>query len=313
MKQRTLKHEVIFEGIGVHSGSVSCIVLKPAPKDFGIVFTNPLFPDNSFKIGSVIPEVAMQATVLKNDKWVLSTTEHLLAAILGVGLDNVLIQVAGPEHHQAHQLVEIPIMDGSAAPFVHGILDCGLQEQDADKKYLTPKQILKFEDAKSGRVIEIHPAEKIASQTNLAGTNSVETNISRDYSTDLYLSYTADFAHKLVGNSQLDCLLTQEFFANEIAPARTFGFLEQLPQMRKLGIAKGTSLGNTVVLSNDGFLNETRFEDECVRHKVLDLIGDLSLLGFPLAGKVIAAKTGHSFNREVVNHYISNSDQWLVV
>jgi UDP-3-O-[3-hydroxymyristoyl] N-acetylglucosamine deacetylase len=319
LKQRTLKRDVIFEGIGVHSGVASCVILKPAPKDFGIVFANPLFPDSVFKIGSVIPEVAMQATVLKNDKWILSTTEHLLAAIIGVGLDNVLIQISGPgiesvtgpEHHQKHNhhsehhhnhnpehhLVEIPIMDGSAVPFVHGILDCGFQEQDAAKKYLTPKQALKFEDSKSGRFIEIHPAQ---------------VNVDQNYSTNLNLSYTADFAHKLVGNSQLDCLLTQEFFANEIAPARTFGFLEQLPQMRKLGIAKGTSLGNTVVLSNEGFLNETRFEDECIRHKVLDLIGDLSLLGLPLTGKVIAAKTGHSFNREVIVHYISNPDLWRV-
>ena len=289
MQQKTLKGEVVFEGIGVHSAQLSKVVLKPAEQGFGIVFTNPAFPDDVFKIGSVIPEVAMQATVLKNDKWVLSTTEHLLAAILGVGLDNVLVQVSG----LAQGLIEIPIMDGSAAPFVQGILECGLLEQPAAKKYLTPKQVLKFEDTKTGRFIEIHPAEH--------------------FTTDLFLNYTADFAHKLVGNCQFNSLLTQEIFAHEIAPARTFGFLEQLPQMRKLGIAKGTSLGNTVVLSNEGFLNETRFDDECVKHKVLDLMGDLSLLGLALSGKVVAAKTGHSFNREVVVHYISNPDQWLVI
>ncbi|MFA6534639.1 MAG: UDP-3-O-acyl-N-acetylglucosamine deacetylase [Candidatus Babeliales bacterium] len=282
-QQKTLKQEVVFEGIGVHSGQLARVVLKPAAQDFGIVFTNTAFPDAVFKIGSVIPEVAMQATVLKNSIWALSTTEHLLAAIVATGLDNVLIEVSG---------FEIPIMDGSAAPFVQGFLDCGFQLQNAVKKYITPKEKLRFED-KAGRFIEIYPAQ--------------------DKSTDLHISYTADFANKLVGNSQFECLLTPEFFAQNIAPARTFGFLEQLPQMRKLGIAKGTSLGNTVVLSNEGFLNETRFEDECVRHKVLDLIGDLSLLGLSLAGKVIAAKTGHSFNREVVVHYISNPDQWRVI
>lgn len=282
-QQSTLKNEVIFEGIGVHSGLLTKIILKPAPQDSGIVFTSPAFSDDVFKIGTVVPEIAMQATVLKNNSWMLSTTEHLLAAIIGVGLDNVLIEVFG---------AEVPIMDGSAAPFVQGILDCGVNVQDMPKKYLTPRQVLKFED-KTGRFIEIHPAQ--------------------DNSTDLHLNYTSEFANKFVGNSQFECVLTPEFFAQNIAPARTFGFLEQLPQMRKLGIAKGTSLGNTVVLSNDGFLNETRFDDECVRHKVLDLIGDLSLLGLPLAGKVIAAKTGHSFNREVVVHYISNPDQWRVV
>lgn len=284
MQQCTLKQEVIFEGIGVHSGQLCRIVLKPAAQDFGIVFINPKFPDSVFKIGAVIPEIAMQATVLKNSIWALSTTEHLLAAIIGIGLDNVLIEVHG---------FEIPIMDGSAAPFVQGILDSGFQTQNVPKKYLTPKEVLKFEDNKTGRFIEIHPAQ--------------------DKSTDLHVSYTADFANKLVGNSQFECILIPEFFVQNIAPARTFGFLEQLPQMRKLGIAKGTSLGNTVVLSHEGFLNETRFEDECVRHKVLDLIGDLSLLGLSLAGKVIAAKTGHSFNREIVVHYISNPDLWRVI
>ncbi|MFH1254613.1 MAG: UDP-3-O-acyl-N-acetylglucosamine deacetylase [bacterium] len=313
MQQRTLKQEVIFEGIGVHSGQLAKIVLKPADHDFGIVFTNPAFPDAVFKIGSVIPEVAMQATVLKNSSWALSTTEHLLAAIVAIGLDNVLIEVSG---------FEIPIMDGSAASFVQGILDSGFHVQNAVKKYLTPKQMLKFED-KAGRFIEIYPAQdNYPAQINQhaqdscsahANHNAQVNHLDQNKSTDLLISYTADFANKLVGNSQFQCLLTPEFFAQNIAPARTFGFLEQLPQMRKLGIAKGTSLGNTVVLSNEGFLNETRFEDECVRHKVLDLIGDLSLLGLSLSGKVIAAKTGHSFNREVVVHYISNPDKWQVV
>ncbi len=301
-QQSTLKNEVIFEGIGVHSGQLSKIILKPAAQDSGIVFTNPAFPNDVFKIGSVIPEVAMQATVLKNSSgWMLSTTEHLLAAIVATGLDNVLIEVHG---------VEIPIMDGSASPFVQGILDCGFQFQNVAKKYITPKEKLRFED-KTGRFIEIYPAQD---NHPVQGNHPTQDNYtSQDNSPALHLIYTADFAHKLVGSSQFECILTPEFFAQNIAPARTFGFLEQLPQMRKLGIAKGTSLGNTVVLSNEGFLNETRFDDECVRHKVLDLIGDLSLLGLSLAGKVIAAKTGHSFNREVVVHYISNPDQWRVM
>lgn len=282
--QRTLKHEVIFEGIGIHSGQPAKIVLRPAEPNTGIIFSNVQFPDHVFKIGSVIPEVAMLATVLKNDKWVLSTTEHLLAAILGIGLDNVLIQVYG---------VEIPIMDGSASSFVQEIQRCGLQVQNEPKKYLTPKEVLKFEDIKTGRFIHIYPA-----QNNF---------------TALLMNYTGEFTNKLVGNANFECTLTNEFFAQNIAPARTFGFLEQLPQMRKMGVAKGTSLGNTLVLSNEGFLNEPRFQDECIRHKVLDLIGDLGLLGLPIVGKVIAAKTGHSFNREVVVHYISNPDLWEVI
>jgi UDP-3-O-[3-hydroxymyristoyl] N-acetylglucosamine deacetylase len=283
MQQKTLKQEVIFEGIGVHSGQPAKIVLSPAEPNHGIMFANSQFPDDVFKIGSVIPEVAMLATVIKNNRWMLSTTEHLLAAIVSLGLDNVLIHVFG---------VEIPIMDGSAAAFVQGIQEVGFQVQDAPKKYLTPKEVLKFED-KSGRLIHVYPAQ--------------------DNSTELLINYTGDFTNKLVGDGKFECTLTSEFFTDQIAPARTFGFLEQLPQMRKMGVAKGTSLGNTLVLSNEGFLNEPRFQDECIRHKVLDLIGDLGLLGLPLAGKVIAAKTGHSFNREVVLSYISNPEKWRII
>ena len=287
--QTTLNKAIIFEGIGVHSGLSVRVVLKPATANFGIVFINPKFPGESFKIGSVIPEVAMQATVLKQKSWILSTVEHLLAAISSVGLDNVLIEIDG---------FEVPILDGSALPFVQGFLAAGLKVLQAPRKYITPKQDLRFEDAKTGRYIEIKPAKQSA-----VGVFVYE----------LEIDYIADFNHNLIGNSNFKCTLTPDVFANDISPARTFGFLEQLPQVRKHGLAKGTSLGNTVVLSNEGFLNELRFEDECVRHKVLDLIGDLALVGLPLIGQVKACKTGHNFNREVVVHYIFNPDQWLII
>lgn len=287
--QTTLNKEVIFEGIGVHSGLSVRVVLKPAAASFGVVFVNPKFTGESFKIGSVIPEIAMQATVLKQKSWMLSTVEHLLAAIFSVGLDNVLIEIDG---------FEVPILDGSSLPFVQGILNDGLKNLQVPKRYLTPKHDLRFEDAKTGRYIEIKPAKQSADGAVVH---------------ELEIDYMADFNHKLIGSSNFKCTLTSDVFVSDISPARTFGFLEQLPQVRKHGLAKGTSLGNTVVLSNEGFLNELRFEDECVRHKVLDLIGDLGLLGLPLIGQVKACKTGHNFNREVVVHYISNPDQWLII
>jgi UDP-3-O-[3-hydroxymyristoyl] N-acetylglucosamine deacetylase len=205
-----------------------------------------------------------------------------------VGLDNILIEIDG---------FEVPILDGSALPFAQVILDAGLQEQSVIKKYVTSRQVLRFEDSKTDRFIEIVPAIQASD---------------RSFACELKIDYSADFNHKLIGASNFNCVLTQDFFIKEIAPARTFGFLEQLPMIRKHGLAKGTSLGNTVVLSNEGFLNEPRFEDECIRHKVLDLIGDLGLLGLQLIGQVKACKTGHNFNREVVASFISNPEKWQV-
>lgn len=282
--QKTLQREVIFEGIGIHSAQPSKIVLKPAPSDFGVVFENPLFPNEVFKIGSVSPEVSVQATVVKSSKWILSTIEHLLATLTALGVDNVLIEVNGSE---------IPILDGSALGFVQEILDCGFVQQRSVKRFLTPRERLKFEDNKNGRIIEIYPMQ--------------------DDDKRLHLDYTAEFSNNLVGCSQLQCVLTSDFFVQDIAPARTFGFLEQIKQIRELGLGKGTSLGNTLVLSKEGFLNEPRFENECVRHKVLDLIGDIGLLGLTLAGRVVAVKTGHSFNREIVSHYLSKPDSWEII
>lgn len=286
--QKTLKKDIVFEGIGVHSGIASTIILHPASANSGIVFSNPKCPSEQFKIGSTIPEVAMQATVLKQKSWMLSTVEHLLAAIISVGLDNVLIEVNG---------FEIPILDGSALPFAQAILEAGLQEQPTTKKYITPKHVLRFEDLKTGRSLEIVPAQTLSDGR---------------FDFELKIDYVADFTHKLIGSANFSCTVTSAFFVKEIAPARTFGFLEQLPQIRQYGLAKGTSLGNTVVLSNDGFLNEPRFDDECVRHKILDLIGDLGLLGLQLVGTVKACKTGHNFNREVVVSFISNPEEWII-
>lgn len=287
--QSTLNKEIIFQGIGVHSGLAVNVVLKPAVADSGIIFFNPKFPGETFKIGSVVPEVAMQATVLKQKTWMLSTVEHLLAAIISVGLDNVFVEIDG---------FEVPILDGSALPFAQAILDTGLQEQSSQKRYITPKEVIRFDDPKTGRFIEIIPATR-------------QSNGSFDYK--LKIDYIADFTHKLIGAANFSCEVNRDFFVREIAPARTFGFLEQLPQIRKYGLAKGTSLGNTLVLSNEGFLNEPRFDDECVRHKVLDLIGDLGLLGLQIVGHVKACKSGHNFNREVAASLISNPEKWMII
>lgn len=286
-RQKTIKKEIIFNGIGVHSGKGVSVAIKPASVNSGIIINNKEFPNDKIKIGEIIPEAAMHATVIKNSKFFISTIEHLMAAIVWLEIDNVIIETLG---------YEIPILDGSAAPFVYGLLDIQIVEQDEECKFLTPKEDLLFKDEKD-RLIEILPAKQTL----------------KGFDKNLYINYHADFEHPLVGKSNLNTVITKDFFIEQIAPARTFGFLEQLPFLKQHDLAKGTSLGNTVVIGQDDFLNDQRYRDEFIKHKLLDLLGDLGLLGKRLAGTVRAKKTGHSFNRLVVEHFIKNPDKWILI
>jgi UDP-3-O-[3-hydroxymyristoyl] N-acetylglucosamine deacetylase len=281
MNQKTIKSDIFFEGIGVHSGTRSTVTLRPAEANAGIVLLNKNFSDHPIIIGACIPEQAMHATVIKNTKWAVSTVEHLFAALSGLEIDNISVEIEGPE---------VPIMDGSALPFVQAIKTTGIVEQEGHKQYLTPKEKLII--AEDGRYMEISPA--------------------LDYSPLLTFDYTVEFEHPLIEGNRLEGIFSPSFFIDEIAPARTFGFLEQLPFLRKHGLAKGTTLGNTVVVGDNMFLNNRRFPDEFIRHKFLDLIGDLALLGKNLAGTIKAHKTGHNFNRKVVEHWITHPDKWMV-
>jgi len=279
--QQTIKNPVTFSGIGVHSGIQSSVTVHPADEGTGIVFRHATAP-KTMKVGTIVPVDAMHATVLKHEDWFISTVEHLLAAIWVLGIDNAVLEIRGNE---------IPILDGSALPFMQGLTDAGLVAQGLSKAWLTPKQTLTFADA-HGRSLVIEPS--------LQNTH------------DLNVSYTTTFAHPLAGNGVWKGLITPEVFYTDLAPARTFGFLDQLPFLRHHKLAQGTSLGNTVVIGEE-LLNDMRMPDECVRHKVLDLIGDLSLLGTGLLGSIVAQKTSHNFNRLVIEHFIKHPEEWVVV
>lgn len=286
--QKTIKEEIVFSGIGVHSGVQCSVTLKPAEHDHGIVICSAHNPEKRFLLGSVIPVVAMHATVINSNGWMVSTVEHLLAAIMGLGIDNLIIEVDGPE---------VPILDGSSLPFVQEIMSRGITLQSSQKTFLTPQSVLKFEDGK-GRILEITPAQK---------------NEDGSFDTNLHVEYEADFSSALIKDPVIAGNVTTVFFCDDIAPARTFGFLEQLPFLRQHGLAQGSSLGNTVVIGEGEFVNKLRFSNECVRHKFLDLIGDLGLLGKSLCGTVKAKKTGHSFNRKVVEHFVNHPSDWLLI
>jgi len=287
-QQKTINNVITFEGIGVHTGLPARVTLYPAEPNSGLRIVNKSFPLEPMEIGTVVPEHAMHATVVKQKSWFVSTIEHLMAAIIVAEIDNLIIEIDG---------VEVPILDGSALPFIQKILDTGTREQEVRKTFLTPRNFLKFEDPQ-GRYIEITPAQELSSGV-------------RDMT--LFVDYKAEFNHPLAGSPVLQGAVTCDFFINQVAPARTFGFLDQLPFLRQHGLAKGTSLGNTVVIGQEELLNDMRIHDECVRHKFLDLIGDLSLLGKNLIGSIKAHKTGHSFNRLVIEHYIKHPEQWELV
>jgi UDP-3-O-[3-hydroxymyristoyl] N-acetylglucosamine deacetylase len=261
--QTTIQKSISFSGIGVHSGNVTSVTLNPASLGLGIVFKNAKNLESIITVGKVIPEVAMHATVIRGDQnnsWAVSTIEHLMAAISMMGIDHLEIVVDG---------AEIPILDGGALPFVHGIVDAGLVFFDIPKRFITPTG-------------------------------------------ELSIDYNAEFMHPLAGPSTFFSVINQDVFMHEIAPARTFGHLEQLPFLRQHGLARGTSLGNTVVIGQE-LLNDMRFADECVRHKVLDLLGDMSMAGTRIAGAIKATKTGHAFNRLVALHVIQHPEKWDVL
>ncbi|MBD3231561.1 UDP-3-O-[3-hydroxymyristoyl] N-acetylglucosamine deacetylase [Candidatus Dependentiae bacterium] len=290
MNQRTIQKEVSFQGIGVHFGAESLVTLKPASENTGIVFISPRFPMEKIVLGQVIPENAMHASVIRNKEFIVSTVEHLMASISAFSIDNLIIEVQG---------LEVPILDGSALPFVCAIEQAGILEQNIKKNFLTPKKELNFEEQKNGRFITIKPAEYFEESCS--------------YDKNLYFKYFADFKHPLVQKDNLYGVLDNEYFSGYLASARTFGFLEQLPFLRRHGLAKGTTLGNTVVIGEEEFLNDKRFENEFIRHKLLDLFGDLALLGKNLIGSIVAQKTGHNFNRQVIQHYIENPDMWYLI
>lgn len=283
--QKTIKKMISLSGIGVHSGLPATITCYPASGNTGIRFYHTKHNNHPLIIGTIIPEQAQHATVIKNAHWNLSTIEHLLAALAGVGIDNIDIVINGNE---------IPIFDGSAAPFVYAFYQSGTMVQAYKKKYIRPKEPIIIQDTQ-GRLLSVAPIDLEALHKPLS------------------INYTADFFHPAFASQQFSCTLSEKEFTQSVAPARTFGFLEQLPFLRQKNLAHGSSLGNTVVLSGENILTKMRYENECIRHKVLDLFGDITLLGLPLKAKIEARKTSHDFNRALIENYLTQSNNWDII
>ncbi|MEW6675385.1 MAG: UDP-3-O-acyl-N-acetylglucosamine deacetylase [Nitrospirota bacterium] len=277
--QRTLKKEVSFEGIGLHTGRYATVSLKPAPRDTGIIFVR---ADKGITIKAHICSVTDTAfsTTLGYNGTRIRTVEHILATLSGLGIDNLFIEVNGPE---------IPILDGSSTELINIILRGGIAKQGKKRQYIKITRPVILYDGHSEIAALPYDGKRI--------------------------TYRIYFNHRLLGEQKLSLELTEEIFAREIAPARTFGFLKDVEHLRANGFVKGGSLDNAIILGSNGVLNSSglRFKDEFVRHKMLDLIGDFSLLGFPIYGHIVASKSGHTTNLKFLKKLLSYQDCWEIV
>jgi len=274
--QQTLAAAISFSGVGLHTGTSVDLKVVPAPPNTGLVFER-VDLDN-FRIEANIKNVARvaYATTLMKRGVLLSTVEHLLSSLYILGVDNAIIEINN---------LEVPILDGSALEFITKIQQVGLKAQPAKRKYLVIQKRLYLKD--HDKTISILPAESFQ------------------------ISYSIDFKHPLIGKQSFDFEASPETFAKEIAPARTFGFFHEVEVLRKNGLVRGGSLQNAIVLTEDGILNDIlRFKDEFVRHKILDSIGDFSLIGRPLIGRIIAHKAGHAMHTHLVSKILSDRSLW---
>jgi UDP-3-O-[3-hydroxymyristoyl] N-acetylglucosamine deacetylase len=276
--RRTLRRDVACTGIGLHSGRPVRLRLRPAPAEHGIRFVR---TDIGVEIPANLAHIGAQdhATTLQKDGVSIGTVEHLLAALLGLGIDDVLVEVDGPE---------VPVLDGSAAPFVILLHEAGLRPLAAPRLHL-----------KVRRPVEVVHGMKVA---RLVPAEHFE------------IRYSIGFDHPLLRHQSFSVRLTPRAFTDQVAPARTFGFLREVELLRKNGLALGGSLENAVVIGETGVLNnKLRFEDEFVRHKVLDAVGDLALLGHPLLGRLEATKAGHALHAAVARKLVATPDAWELV
>jgi len=284
VKQRTLKNQIQATGVGLHTGKKVTLTLRPAPDNTGIIYRRTdLEPAVDFPVDAKSVRDTMLCTCLVNENNVrISTVEHINAALAGLGIDNIIIEVDAPE---------IPIMDGSASPFIYLLLDAGIAEQTAAKKFLRVKETVRVENGDKWAEIKPHNGFK--------------------------LDFTIDFNHPAINGSsqryQMD--FSTESFVRQISRARTFGFMRDIEMLQSKGLCLGGSLDCAIVVDDYRVLNEDglRFEDEFVRHKMLDTIGDLYMSGYNMLAEVVCYKSGHALNNQLLQALLAKQDAWEFV
>jgi UDP-3-O-[3-hydroxymyristoyl] N-acetylglucosamine deacetylase len=274
--QLTIQHPVEIEGIGLHTAVRSHVRLLPAPADTGIVFRRTDL--DGFEIGAHADNVARvsYATSLMRQSVLISTTEHLLAALYCCGIENVFVEL---------DALELPILDGSAKPFIDILNEAGTRRLRRRRRYIRVLRPLEFADG--DRRIGIYPAEEFR------------------------VHCFVDYRHPAAGPQEVEMIVNAESFGRELAPARTFTFVKELLALQKMGLIRGGSLANAIVMDDQCILNgPLRFPDEFVRHKALDLIGDLALVGRPLLARIVAHKAGHALHTQLVTRLLSDRSLW---
>ncbi|MDF1681913.1 UDP-3-O-acyl-N-acetylglucosamine deacetylase [Ponticaulis sp.] len=280
--QQTLASSAICAGIGVHSGERARLTLKPAPVGTGIRFHRVDVPDAQGWIdarGDLVHDVAL-GTKLRNEYGTtLSTVEHLLAAVYGLGIDNMIIEVDGPE---------VPIMDGSSSLYTDLILRTGIRQQARRARYIRILKPIEVQDGPKSAML-------LPSDDN-----------------GFHLDATIDFDSEAIGRQRKSILLTPRSFARELAFARTFGFYRDIKKLHSMGLGQGASMENAIAVEDDKILNPEglRVEDEFIRHKILDAVGDLALVGHRLIGRYVSEQPGHSINNLLVREVLNRPDAW---
>lgn len=277
--QRTVAKRVSCMGVGLHSGKPATLTLAPAPADAGVSFVR-------MDVGVEIPARSDRvvdttlSTSLGEGVTRIATVEHVMAALHGMGIDNCRVEVDGPE---------VPILDGSAAPFVCLIHEAGIRQLPAGKRYLIMEQPVELRDG--DKLARLEPADHFS------------------------VDFVADFNHPLITNQPFRVTLSDRTFEREVARARTFCFLKDIERMQAMGLARGGSLENAIVVDEFSILNPEglRFPDEFARHKVLDAVGDLALFGVPVVGHLTAVKSGHAMNQALVRKVLADAASHRVV
>ncbi|MBI4681604.1 MAG: UDP-3-O-acyl-N-acetylglucosamine deacetylase [Nitrospirae bacterium] len=278
--QNTLRNEIFISGLGLHTGLNINMRLRPAPCNTGVVFIRT--DKGNVRIKASVSSVSDTtfATTLASEGVKIGTVEHLLASFAGLGIDNVLVEIDGPE---------VPIMDGSSLHFVSRIMEAGISKQEKVVSYL---KILA-------------PIVVMEGHSQIAVTPYDGTRI----------TYRLFYTHPAFGEQKMGIDISAMKFVNELAPARTFGFLRDVEMLKSRGLAQGGSLDNAIVLGEKEVINggKLRFEDEFVRHKILDAVGDISLIGLPIYGHFIANKSGHTLNVKLLKKILLYREAWEIV
>jgi UDP-3-O-[3-hydroxymyristoyl] N-acetylglucosamine deacetylase len=279
MREHTIASPVEFSGIGLHTGEAATMRILPAPAGKGIVFRRVDLDNFELRadVGSV-ERVAYATTLMNRGVWI-STVEHLLSALYGFGIDNAFVELDN---------FEVPILDGSGLLYIEAIQRVGIVALEAERSVICIKKSFALEE--NGKTIAIHPSESFS------------------------IEYEIGFPHPLIGDQKLEVEITPAKYARFVAPARTFGFFEEVEKLQASGLVRGGSLENAIVLTEKGMLNETslRFPDEFVRHKILDLLGDFALIGQSVQGRIVANRAGHALHTRFVAELLASADHWTV-